>query len=94
AMDLASTILVQEGLISAVTQSPVLASEVSGDLISEMFLCGGDTHLFPVTSWDQIPVGDGEVGPVATRLLELLEQEAFGTGSGEATDFIEVTYTD
>ena len=93
-MDLASTNLVQEGLISSVAQSPVLASEVSGDLISEMFLCGGDTHLFPVTSWDQIPVGEGEVGPVATRLLELLEQEAFGTGFGETADFIDVPYAD
>jgi len=93
-MDLTSTILVQEGLVSSVTQSPVLASEVSGDLISEMFLCGGDTHLFPVTSWDQVPVGDGQVGPVAKRLLGLLEEEAFGTGSGDASDFIEVVYTD
>ena len=59
-----------------------------------MFLCGGDTHLFPVTSWDQIPVGEGEVGPVATRLLELLEQEAFGTGFGETADFIDVPYAD
>ena len=59
-----------------------------------MFLCGGDTHLYPVTSWDQVPVGDGLVGPVAKRLIELLEEEAFGTAAGESTDFITVDYLD
>ena len=93
-MDLASGDLTREGLISSVSQAPVLASEVRGDLISEMFLCGGDTHLFPVTSWDGVPVGAGEVGPVARRLIELLDGEAFGNAAGEARDFIDVPYDD
>ena len=47
-----------------------------------------------MTSWDQVPVGDGLVGPVAKRLIELLEEEAFGTAAGESTDFITVDYLD
>jgi branched-subunit amino acid aminotransferase/4-amino-4-deoxychorismate lyase len=93
-MDLASGELTEEGLISSVSQAPLLASEVRGDLISEMFLCGGDTHLYPVTSWDAVTVGAGEVGPVARRLIELLEGEAFGSAAGKASDFIDVPYDD
>tara|TARA_B100000579_G_scaffold356323_1_gene311986 strand:- start:1080 stop:2012 length:933 start_codon:yes stop_codon:yes gene_type:complete len=93
-MELAETTLIQEGLLASVNQSPILASEVPGDVISEMFLCGGDTHLYPVTSWDEIAVGDGHVGPVAKRLIELLEEEAFGTEAGESSDFIAVDYPD
>ena len=93
-MDLAAGELTREGLISSVSQAPVLASEVRGDKISEMFLCGGDTHLYPVTSWDGVAVGAGEVGPVARRLIELLDDEAFGSAVGEADDFIDVPYDD
>ena len=93
-MELAETTLIQEGLLASVNQSPILASEVPGDVISEMFLCGGDTHLYPVTSWDEIAVGDGHVGPVAKRLIELLEEEAFGAEAGESSDFIAVDYPD
>ena len=93
-MDLASEVLIEEGLISSVDQSPVLASDVSGDQVTEMFLCGGDTHLYPVVSWDGLAVGDGKVGPIAKRLLELLEGEAFGQLLGNPTDFIDVNYKD
>ena len=93
-MDLASRFLMEEGLVSSVDQSPVLASEVSGDLVNEMFLCGGDTHLYPVVSWDDLAVGDGNVGPVAKRLMELLEGEAFGQSPGDPADFIDITYED
>ena len=93
-MDLASEVLIEEGLISSVDQSPVLASDVSGDQVIEMFLCGGDTHLYPVVSWDGLAVGDGKVGPIAKRLLELLEGEAFGQLLGNPTDFIDVNYKD
>ncbi len=93
-MDLASEKLTSEGLISSVSQAPVPADEVRGESISEMFLCGGDTHLYPVTSWDGTPVGTGTVGPVAQRLIELLDAEAFGGTGGEASDFIDVPYGD
>lgn len=93
-MELAETTLVDEGLLSSVDQSPILASDVSGRAISEMFLCGGDTHLYPVTSWDQVPVGNRQVGPVAKRLIDLLEDEAFGARDGRSSDFIKVDYPD
>ena len=56
-----------------------------------MFLTGGDTHVFPVNSWDGYDIGDGRPGPVSRRLLELLEAEA-ETGSGEPPDYVEVPY--
>ena len=86
--------LVDEGLLTSVDQSPILASDVSGGAISEMFLCGGDTHLYPVTSWDEVPVGNRQVGPVVKRLIDLLEEEAFGTRGGRSSDFIKVDYPD
>ena len=91
-MDLASNVLVEEGLVSSVVQSPILASDVSGDLVKEMFLCGGDTHLYPVISWDGTAVGDGQIGPVAERLTELLDGEAFGGVPGDPVDFVDVNY--
>ncbi len=37
----------------------------------EFFLCGTGAQIAPVTSVDHRPVGDGNVGPVASRLQQL-----------------------
>ncbi len=93
-LQLAESHLVPEGLIRSVSQEPVRADDRRGSGSREIFLSGGDTHIFPITSWDGVPVGDGTVGPVATRLLDLLETEsAEGPDAGEDRDFIEVPYT-
>lgn len=94
-MQLAEEKLIPEGLLRSVAQVPIIADERRGAASREMFLSGGDTHIFPITSWDGEPVGDGTVGPVATRLLDLLEAEcAAGPDIGAAVDFIEVPYAD
>lgn len=94
-LQFAADVLVAEGLIAGVDQRPVLATDVRG-AVDEMFLIGGDTHMFPITTWDGTPVGAGSVGPVATRLLELLEGEAEGHDGPTLHDrddqFIEVQY--
>lgn len=86
----ARDLLVPEGLLTGVEQAAINASTVRNDL-AEMFVVGGDTHLFAVTAWDGQPVGDGAVGPVTHRLFTLLEAEArgaqvHGTSAQEWTD--------
>jgi len=46
--------------------------------IAEMFLVSGDTHLDPVTTWDDLTIGDGKPGPVFKKLAQLLFDEAVG----------------
>ena len=36
----------------------------------EAFLCGTGQEIIPVTAIDRLPVGDGRVGPLTTRLME------------------------
>ena len=50
--------------------------------------------MYPVVSWDGLAIGAGNVGPVAKRLMELLEGEAFGQAPGDPADFIDVNYED
>lgn len=93
---LAEEVLVPEGLIASVEQRPVLADELRGS-IDEMFMVGGDTHLYPVTSWDGVPVGDGAPGRVGARTLELLETEASSlldpALADTAEQYTEIPYT-
>jgi 4-amino-4-deoxychorismate lyase len=91
-MDLAQKQLIPEGLLTGLEQAPVKASDVTGDQISEMFVCGGDTHIYPVTSWDGIQVGQGKVGSVTQRLIELVEGEADGSVHGDPGDYTKVYY--
>lgn len=87
--------LVDEGLIVGVEQRPIAADEMRGT-IDEMFLVGGDTHMFPITSWDGDAVGTGRTGAVTARLLELLEGEAEQADTAELADrseqFFDVPY--
>ncbi len=42
-------------------------------LADEVFLCGTAAEISPVVNIDKLPVGDGTVGPVTSRLEQLLE---------------------
>ncbi|WP_419920609.1 aminotransferase class IV [Candidatus Poriferisodalis sp.] len=88
-LDLARSTLVPEGLLTGVEQRRLRADETRTGV--ELIMSGGDTHVFPVVEWDGAPIGDGEVGPVATRLHELIEAET-AAGSGSPDDFIDVSY--
>ncbi|EKX40229.1 hypothetical protein GUITHDRAFT_75808 [Guillardia theta CCMP2712] len=79
-LEFAEPKLIAEGLIKEAQQRPIAEEEAHTAV--EIFLTGGDLHLYAVTSWDGEPVGDGQVGPVATRLLSALEDEAMH-GSSE-----------
>lgn len=84
-LDHARDVLVPGGVLRAVEQRPISVTEVRGRL-REMFMLGGDTHVFPVVAWDDEPVGDGSVGPIASGLLEFLETEAAGGSDGQTAD--------
>merc|ERR1719481_585372 len=68
-------------LKKVVTDQVVYKQDLLDVGIAEMFLVSGDTHLDPVTTWDDLCIGDGEPGPVFKRLAELLFQEAMGGDS-------------
>ena len=83
--DHARDVLVPAGVLQAVEQRPVPVAEVRGR-VREMFMLGGDTHVFPVVAWDDEPVGDGTVGPIARGILEFLETEAAGGLDGHLVE--------
>jgi len=65
--------MVHQGKLRGVEQRDIKVDEARK--AKEMFLLGGDTHLIPVVSWDNIPVGAGTVGPVFKYLLSALEND-------------------
>lgn len=82
AMELANKHLVKKGtggLLTAVRQEDISLEEAKTCV--EVFLVGGDTHLYPVTVWDGQKVGIGHVGPVAKEIQALLlADEEHGQG--------------
>lgn len=72
-LELARKHLVANGTLKAVRQEP-LPVKVARQA-TEVFMVGGDTHVFPIKSWDKQPVGNGEIGPVAREVVRLLEED-------------------
>ena len=62
----------REGL--EVEQRPFTVAEAQG--AREAFITGAGTLVTPITRIDGVPVGDGEVGPVAKRLRRLYIEAA------------------
>jgi branched-subunit amino acid aminotransferase/4-amino-4-deoxychorismate lyase len=87
-MELAAAVLVPEGALLEVTQAPV--SLETAKKCVEMMMLGGDHHLMPVTKWDDILVGTGEVGEVTKRIMDLLNDD-MRNGEG---DHYKLVYTD
>ena len=72
-LELARGALLRDGTLGAVVQEELpLEVAMAG---SELILVAGDTHLFPVTSLDGKPVGNGRVGPVARALFQMLKHD-------------------
>ena len=65
--------LVQEGLLKAVRNTGIDREMASR--AREAMLTGTSLDVLPVTLWDNKKVGDGNVGPVAKRLLELMRED-------------------
>lgn len=66
--------LVAEGQLVAVSQEQI--PQAVAKRCVEMLLCGGDSHIIPVTRWDGHPVGSGSVGPITKKLIELVHEDA------------------
>ncbi len=88
-LELCQEQLVPEGVLADATIRPVEADRAKAEGIVEMFLCGGDTHVFPVNSWDGVQIGDGQPGPVTRQIQQLLTEDATSPESG---DLITVRY--
>lgn len=82
-LELCESALIPEGLLTGAVMNPVDAEQAKRNGIVEMFLCGGDTHIFPVTSWDGVRVGAGKPGPITRRIQALLAADLLG---GDSTD--------
>lgn len=63
-MDLARRELGLETVVRSIDRSELYVAE-------EIFLCGTGAQVSPVTSVDHRPVGDGHIGPIATRVKDL-----------------------
>ncbi|MCH8205667.1 MAG: branched-chain amino acid transaminase [Chloroflexi bacterium] len=64
-----ATQLAQNELGLGVVERSIRRSELY--LADEVFLTGTAAHITPVGHLDNRPIGDGEVGPITTRLREL-----------------------
>lgn len=82
AMELARRHLLGDGgLLTEVRQEVLELATLRA--AKEVFLTGGDTHVFPIKMLDGQQIGDGNApGPVAAKILKLLEQDA-DKGFGE-----------
>jgi 4-amino-4-deoxychorismate lyase len=71
-LEMASS-LVGQGLLTGVEVCDIPAAEARS--AREMLLLGSSIKVASVVEWDGRPIGDGRPGPVASALLELLEQD-------------------
>ena len=66
--------LLAAGKLNAVEQRDITATEAK-TTSTEMFLCGGDTHINPVSHWDGHQIGDGSVGAITREIYEMILAE-------------------
>ncbi len=71
-LELART-LVNKGLLKDVTVTDVSLEEALA--ASEMLLIGSSVKVAGIVQWDNHTIGNGKPGPIATALLELLEED-------------------
>jgi len=72
ALDLAQT-LVADGTLTAAETRDISPEQVAQ--AKEVFIFGTTTDCTPVIEWEGVPVGDGQPGPIAIKLLELLKTD-------------------
>ncbi len=65
--------LVDEGILSAAEYYPISLDMVR--FAAEVHIYGTTPNIVPVTTFEGRPVGDGQPGPIARRLFEMLRQE-------------------
>ena len=61
--------LVDQGDLRTIEVADVPVAE--GRAAAEMLMLGSSIKVAPVVQWDGQPIGDGQPGPIATKLLEL-----------------------
>jgi 4-amino-4-deoxychorismate lyase len=68
-----ATALQTRGLLSGIQVCDIPVAEARK--AKEMLLIGSSIKVAPIVEWDAQPVGDGQPGPVARALRELLDQD-------------------
>ncbi|KXS55711.1 MAG: hypothetical protein AMR96_06770 [Candidatus Adiutrix intracellularis] len=77
--------LVKDGQLSAVRHQGITRAIVGN--AAEALVCSTTTDALPITIWDENPVGNGQVGPVARELLRRLRAEYTDPTSTFLVDF-------
>ncbi|MBI4475745.1 MAG: D-amino-acid transaminase [Acidobacteria bacterium] len=65
--------LKDRGLVAGMSVCDIPVAEARAS--REMLLIGSSVKVAPIVQWDAQPIGDGKPGPVATALLQLLEDD-------------------
>ncbi len=76
ALELAQT-LVADGTLAATETRDITPEQAAA--AKEIFIFGTTADVTPVIEWEGAPVGDGKPGPVAEKLLELLQNDMMPT---------------
>ena len=66
-------LLVQQDVLSAIDLAAVPVQE--GRKSAEMMLIGSSIKVAPVVEWDGRKIGDGKPGPIASKLLEMWNED-------------------
>jgi len=86
AMQVAETLL-SKGELQMVKQDALREEDLFQ--AQELFLCAGDTHVFPIVSLDGKPIGPGVPGPVCRAVQAAIAQEI---AEGTSDNFTPVPY--
>ena len=80
--------LVQQGDLKDIVVDDIAVEE--GRAAAEMMLVGSSIKVAPVVQWDGQPIGDGQPGPIAKKLLDLWNADRIDA----ADQLIPLTYAD
>jgi len=70
--------LEREGALSGVRLGDIPVEE--GRQAAEMMLIGSSIKVAPVVEWDKRKIGDGKPGPIASKLLEMWNEDTRSAG--------------
>src|SRR5690606_21166634 len=65
--------LIPEGLIHHIGEADLVEADIQN--AKEAFMIGTTLDVLPAISYEAQAIGDGKVGPVAKRLLQLLRED-------------------
>ena len=78
--------MIEDGLLADVRHQNITKVQVLE--AAEAFVCSTTTDVLPITSWDEVRVGDGRQGPLSRELLTRMRAEYSDPSSPFMTRFM------